>query len=81
MLKYEEELGTGPPQQTSHRHLKGTSDQTKIHQNNGLRKVLRAFRATPTRQLETEALVSPPGLWLNRRVARFQARLERIGIA
>jgi hypothetical protein len=43
--------------------------------------VLGAFRATPVRQLETETFVSPLDLWLNGRVARFQARLERTGIA
>ena len=43
--------------------------------------MLGAFKATPIRQLETEAYVPPLDLWLNGRVARFQARLERTGIA
>jgi hypothetical protein len=43
--------------------------------------VLGAFKATPIRQLETEAYVPPLGLWLNGRIARFQARLEQTGIA
>jgi hypothetical protein len=51
------------------------------YQNQGLRQVLGAFKATPIRQLETEAYVPPLDLWLNGRVARFQARLERTGIA
>ena len=53
----------------------------RVHQNSGLRKVLGAFHATPIRQLETEAFTTPLDLWLNGRVARFQARLERTGIA
>ena len=43
--------------------------------------MLRAFRATPIRHLETEAYVPPLDLWLNGRTARFQARLERTGLA
>jgi len=43
--------------------------------------VLGAFKATPTGQLETEAYVPPLDLWLNGRIARSQARLERTGIA
>jgi hypothetical protein len=43
--------------------------------------VLGAFKATPIRQLETEAYVPPLDLWLNGRVARFQARLEKTGLA
>jgi hypothetical protein len=42
--------------------------------------VLGAFRATPIRQLETEAYVPPLDLWLNGRVARFQAWLEKTGL-
>jgi len=43
--------------------------------------VLGAFKATLVRQLETEAYVPPLDLWLNGRIALFQARLERTGIA
>jgi len=60
---------------------KGPAAKFRVHQNSGLRKVLGAFRATPIRQLETEAFTTPLDLWLNGRVARFQARLERTGIA
>jgi hypothetical protein len=42
--------------------------------------VLGAFKATPIRQLETESYVSPLDLWLNGRIARFQARMEHSGI-
>jgi len=43
--------------------------------------VLGAFKATPIRELETEVYVSPLDLWLSRRIARLQARLERTGLA
>jgi hypothetical protein len=59
----------------------GLAGKLAKHQNQGLRHVLGAFKATPIRQLETEAYVPPLGLWLNGRIARFQARLERTGIA
>jgi hypothetical protein len=40
-----------------------------------------AFKATPIRQLETESYVPPLDLWLNGRIARFQAGIEHSGIA
>ena len=43
--------------------------------------MLGAFKATLVRQLETEAYVPPLDLWLNGRIACFQVRLERTGIA
>ena len=43
--------------------------------------MLKAFKATPIRQLETESYVPPLDLWLNRRIARFQARMEHLRIA
>lgn len=43
--------------------------------------MLGAFKATPIRQLETEAYVPPLDLWSNGRTARFQARLERTSLA
>jgi hypothetical protein len=43
--------------------------------------VLGAFKATPIRQLETVSYVPPLDLWLNGRIARFQARMEHSGIA
>jgi hypothetical protein len=61
--------------------LRGAAGKLAKHQNSGLRQVLGAFKATPVRQLETEAYVPPLDLWLNGRIARFQARLERTGIA
>ena len=43
--------------------------------------MLGAFKATPIRQLEIESYVPPLDLWLNGRIARFQARMEHSGIA
>ena len=60
---------------------KGPAIKLQKHQNSGLRQVLGAFKATPIRQLETEAYVPPLDLWLNGRIARFQARLEKTGLA
>ena len=59
----------------------GLAGKLAKYQNQGLRQVLGAFKATPIRQLETEAYIPPLDLWLNGRLARFQARLERTGIA
>ena len=61
--------------------LSGPAGKLVKYQNQGLRQVLGAFKATPIRQLETEAYVPPLDLWLNGRIARFQAQLERTGIA
>jgi len=60
---------------------KGLAAKLQNQQNQGLRTVLGAFKATPTRQLHTESYVPPVDLWLNGRVARFQARMEHSGIA
>jgi hypothetical protein len=68
-------------QPTNTNKPKGLAAKLQKHQNQGLRVVLGAFKATPTRQLETEAYVPPLDLWLNGRVARYQARIVRSGIA
>src|SRR6266487_4112672 len=60
---------------------KGLAARLQKQQNHGLRIVLGAYKATPIRMLETELYVPPLDLWLNRQVARFQAWLERLGIA
>lgn len=60
---------------------KGPAARLRVQQNQGLRAVLGAFKATPIRQLETESYVPPLDLWLNGRVARFQVRIEHSGIA
>jgi hypothetical protein len=60
---------------------KGMTAKLQKQQNQGLRIVLVAFKATPARQLETESYVPPLDLWLNGHIARFQARREHSGIA
>ena len=70
-----------------HRHTgnackpQGIAAKLQKQQNQGLRIVLGAFKATPIRQLETEAYVPPLDIWLNGRIARCQARMERSGMA
>jgi hypothetical protein len=59
---------------------KGLAAKLQKQQNQGLRTVLGAFKATPIRQLETESYVPPLDLWLNGRIARFQAKMEHSGI-
>jgi hypothetical protein len=46
-----------------------------------LRTILGAYKSTPVRSLETEAVVPPLDLWLNARVAKFHREIERSGIA
>ena len=60
---------------------KGLAAKFQKHQNDRLWATLGAFKATPIRQLETEAYIPPLDLWLNGLVACFQARLERSGMA
>jgi hypothetical protein len=60
---------------------KAPAAKLQKHQNSGLRQVLGAFKATPIRQLETEAYVPPLDLCWDGRIARFQARLEQTGLA
>jgi hypothetical protein len=50
---------------------KGLAARLQKQQNQGLRIVLGAFKATLILQLETEAYVPLLSLWLNRRIARF----------
>src|SRR5208282_526498 len=59
---------------------KGLAVKLQAEQNKGLRAVLGAFKATSTRRLETEAYVPPIDLWLNGRIARYQARIDSSGI-
>src|SRR6185437_10554809 len=49
-------------------------------QNKGLRKVLGAYKATPTRNLELKTFCPPLDLYFNKRLADFEARLKASGI-
>ena len=60
---------------------KGLAAKLQNLQNQGLRTVLGAFKATPIRQLHTESYMPPVDLWLNGCIARFQAQIEYSGIA
>jgi hypothetical protein len=60
---------------------RGPVSKLQTYQNQCLRIVTGAYKATPVRQLETEAFIPPLDLWLNGRLALFQARLERTGMA
>lgn len=60
---------------------KGLAAKLQKQQRLGLQAVLGAFKATSTRRLETESYVPPLDLWLHRRIARFQARLEHSRMA
>jgi hypothetical protein len=59
------------PVEKPQKKQRGPAAKLQKHQNNGLWQVLGAFKATPIRQLETEAYVPPLDLWLNGRIARF----------
>ena len=50
-------------------------------QNEGLQKVLGAYRATPIRNLELEAYCAPLDLYFNKRLADFENRLRGSQIA
>ena len=60
---------------------KGLAARLQKQQNHRLRIVLGAYKATPIHMLETKSYMPLLDLWLNRQVARFQAWLERSGIA
>jgi Reverse transcriptase (RNA-dependent DNA polymerase)/Endonuclease-reverse transcriptase len=55
------------------RHLAATQSQC-------LRVVTGAYKATPIRHLETEAAIPPIDIYLNKRVAEFEARLDQSGM-
>ena len=46
-------------------------------QNRSLRIVAGAYKATPIRHLETETFTPPLDLYLNKRLADFEQRLEK----
>jgi hypothetical protein len=60
---------------------KGIAQDLATAQSRCLRVVAGAYRATPVRSLETETFVPPIDLYLNKRLADFEERLERTGNA
>ena len=60
---------------------KGIAVKIAPYQSKCLRVVSGAYKATPVRLLESEVAIPPIDIYLNRRVADFEARLERSGMA
>ena len=60
---------------------KGIARSLTTVQSKCLRVVAGAYRATPVRSLETETYVPPIDIYLNKRLADFEARLEASGKA
>jgi hypothetical protein len=60
---------------------KGIASHLSTAQSQCLRTVTGAYRATQTRHLEVEAAVPPIHIYLNKRVAEFESRLEHTGMA
>ena len=58
---------------------RGIAKQLSTTQSSCLRVVAGAYRATPVRSLETETWVPPLDLYLNKRLADFEARLANTG--
>lgn len=58
----------------------GTAKALLAEQTRCLRKVAGAYKATATRNVETEVYVPPLDLYLNGRVAHFEKRLEESGM-
>ena len=68
------------PGESPAKGARGTAKNLQKHQQNCLRVVLGAFKSTAVTKLEIESHVPPLDLWLNGRVACYQARLERSGV-
>jgi hypothetical protein len=58
---------------------RGAAKELATTQSSCLRVVAGAYRATPVRSLETETWVPPLDLYLNKRLADFEARLANTG--
>ena len=63
----------------SARLVEGIAKKLALEQLACLRYMLGAYKRTPVRSLETEANVPLLDLYLNKRLADFEARLETIG--
>ena len=60
---------------------RGIASHLSTAQSKCLRTVTGGYRATQTRHLEVEAAVLPIHIYLNKRVAEFESRLEHTGMA
>ena len=59
---------------------KGITAKLATSQTGCLRVVVGAYKATPVHLLEAEVVTPPLDIYLNKRVADFEARLERTGL-
>src|SRR6266498_1989522 len=71
--------GAGVWHYPTEQRQKGIAKQLATNQSQCLRVVSGAYRATPVRFLEVETVTLPLDLYLNRRVADFERRLEHSG--
>ena len=60
---------------------RGIASHLSTAKSKCLRTVTGGYRATQTRHLEVEAAVLPIHIYLNKRVAVFESRLEYMGMA
>ena len=60
--------------------VQGLAKQLEKHQNECLRTMAGAYKATPIQQLETETFIPPLATYLNRRVAAYHLRQENSNI-
>ena len=59
---------------------KGITTKLVTSQTSYLQVVAGAYKATPVYLLEAEVVMPPLDIYLNKRVADFEAHLERIGL-
>ncbi len=78
-MAYGRRRGTYQPM--PRRSRKGRSSNSPRSQTRCLRVVAGAYRATRTEQVERETDTPPLDLYLNKRIAEFEARLEAFGMA
>jgi hypothetical protein len=71
--------GAGVWHRPSGQRAKGIAKDLATKQSECLRVVAGAYRATPVRFLESETATPPIDLYLDKRVADFEQRLERTG--
>ena len=59
---------------------KGITTKLAMSQTSCLRVVVGVYKAMPVYLLEAEVVMPPLNIYLNKRVADFEARLERTGL-
>ena len=79
MIRSTLSYGAGVWHHPTEQKPKGVAKQLATNQAQCLRTVSGAYRATPVRFLEAETATPPLDLYLNRRVADLEGRLEHSG--